>query len=254
MSYKYKIIADLHTHTLASTHAYSTLTEMADAAHEKGLYAIGITDHAPAMPGAPREWYFSSLHQLPLYFRGIKTVMGVEANIMDFEGALDIDSGVRKDEFDRLDWVVASIHEIDGVCLEKPDIEKSTNLWMNVAKNPKVHVIGHSGSPRFAYDYEKVIPEFGRNHKLVEINAHTFDVRAANAPYCKKIAESCKRHGVPIIVNSDAHFITEVGYFDKALKMLEEIGFPEELIVNASVERLNDYLEKHTNILKNRKG
>ena len=50
-----KIIADTHTHTVASTHAYSTAQEMITAAKEKGLYAIALTDHAYRMPGAPGE-------------------------------------------------------------------------------------------------------------------------------------------------------------------------------------------------------
>ena len=58
MEQAYTIIADLHTHTLASTHAYSSLTEMVRAASERGLYAIAITDHGKAMPGSPRDWYF----------------------------------------------------------------------------------------------------------------------------------------------------------------------------------------------------
>lgn len=251
----YRIIADMHTHTLASTHAYSTLTEMVEAAREKGLYALAITDHGPKMPGAPRDWYFGSLNQLPLYYKGVKTVMGVEANVVDFDGTLDIDLGTpeEKKEMEKLDWVIASIHEIPGIDLSDPDVEKTTNLWMNVAKNPKVNVIGHSGSPKYLYDYEKVIPEFGRNGKLVEINSHTFDVRAKNVPYCRKIAETCMKYGVPILVNSDAHFQTEVADLHKALELLEEIGFPEELIVNASAKRLNDYLDRYTNINKNRR-
>ena len=55
MKQAYTIIADLHTHTIASTHAYSTVTEMVQAAAAKGLYALAITDHARTMPGAPRE-------------------------------------------------------------------------------------------------------------------------------------------------------------------------------------------------------
>ena len=35
MEQAYTIIADLHTHTLASTHAYSSLTEMVRAASEQ---------------------------------------------------------------------------------------------------------------------------------------------------------------------------------------------------------------------------
>ena len=41
---------DVHTHTLASGHAYGTITEMARAAKDLGLKLLGITDHAHNMP------------------------------------------------------------------------------------------------------------------------------------------------------------------------------------------------------------
>ena len=37
---------DLHTHTIASGHAYSTVQEMAKAAADRGLELLGITEHA----------------------------------------------------------------------------------------------------------------------------------------------------------------------------------------------------------------
>ena len=117
-----------------------------------------------------------------------------------------------------------------------------------------MNVIGHSGSPEFRYDYETVIPEFGRNHKLVEINSHSFEVRKANIPNCREIALCCKKHRVPIIVSSDAHFETQVKDHTAALEMLREIAFPEELILNANTNRLIEYLRAHTNILENRKN
>ena len=122
-----------------------------------------------------------------------------------------------------------------------------------MAKNPKVNVIAHSGDPVYAYDYEKVIPLFGENHKLVEINNHSFDARRQNIENCKKIALCCKKHGVPIVVSSDAHFEAYVGDFGHALEMLSESDFPEELILNASAERLNDYLSRYTHIFERRK-
>ena len=88
MEQAYTIIADLHTHTLASTHAYSSLTEMVRAASERGLYAIAITDHGKAMPGSPRDWYFGNLREVPLRYRGVLTLAGMEANVLDFEGRL----------------------------------------------------------------------------------------------------------------------------------------------------------------------
>ena len=41
---------DLHTHTVASGHAYSTVQEMAKAAADKGLKLLGITEHAQGIP------------------------------------------------------------------------------------------------------------------------------------------------------------------------------------------------------------
>lgn len=246
----YTIIADLHTHTLASTHAYSTVQEMAVSARDKGLFALALTDHARSMPGAPGPWFFTSLHELPLVYKDVLLLAGMEANVLDFSGTLDISDIERQ----RMDWVVASIHNIGLPGLENPTVDKCTQLWMHVAHDPVVNVIGHSGSPEFRYDYETVIPEFGRCHKLVEINAHSFDTRQANVPNCRAIALCCKKYGVPIVVNSDAHFETSVKDHAAALEMLAEIEFPEELILNANKGRLLEYLRRHTNILQNRKN
>ena len=55
------MLLDLHTHTLASGHAYNTLMEMARAASEKGLRYLGITEHAPSIPGSCDPIYFRNL-------------------------------------------------------------------------------------------------------------------------------------------------------------------------------------------------
>lgn len=41
---------DVHTHTVASGHAYSTIQEMATAAAHMGLKILGITEHGPSIP------------------------------------------------------------------------------------------------------------------------------------------------------------------------------------------------------------
>jgi putative hydrolase len=47
-----QLSADLHCHTIASGHAFSTLSEMASGAARRGLDLIAITDHGPSMDGA----------------------------------------------------------------------------------------------------------------------------------------------------------------------------------------------------------
>lgn len=231
-----QIIADTHTHTISSTHAYSTAQEMIKSASEKGLYAIALTDHGYNMPGSPGEWFFDCLGAIPAYMYGVRVLKGVEANVSNYNGELDI----KEETLKKLEWVVASMHTltIEG----EASFENCTNAWLAIAENPYVKVIGHSGTPYFKYDYEKVIPIFGKNGKLVEINSNTFKNRKSSTTNCVEIAKICKKTNTRIIVNSDAHFSTAVGDCDSALKMLEEIDFPEELIVNSSVERFQAYL------------
>ena len=45
-----KIALDVHTHTLASGHAFSTLQEKAPAAADKGLELLAITELTRGIP------------------------------------------------------------------------------------------------------------------------------------------------------------------------------------------------------------
>lgn len=252
------LIADTHTHTIASTHAYSTLQENVNAAVKKNLYALAVTDHGALMPGAPRKWYFENMRVIPRCLDGVLILRGEEVNVIDSSGSTDLVPS----DLESLDWIVASMHHkifnyytADGKHGWKPaaspkpaTVEEVTAAWLNIAKDPHVNVIGHSGTADYVFDYETVLPEFGRNGKLVELNESTFGSRKSSVPNCKRIMELCKKHGVPIIVNSDAHFSTQVGCFGSSLRLLEELDFPEELVVNSSVERLKAYLRQYTGV------
>ncbi len=95
---------DLHTHTLASGHAYSTLMENIEAASERGLAAMGFSEHAPTMSGAPDPMYFMNFKIIPDTIMGVRIYRGIEANILDFNGAVDVDASLAS----RLDYVIAS--------------------------------------------------------------------------------------------------------------------------------------------------
>lgn len=85
-----KLLVDLHTHTVASGHAYSTITENAQAASNRGLKLLGMIEHGPSMPGAPDLYHFGNLSILPEELFGVKILPGVEANIINYEGELDM--------------------------------------------------------------------------------------------------------------------------------------------------------------------
>ena len=115
--------------------------------------------------------------------------------------------------------------------------EEHTAGWLAVAKNPLVDVIGHAGDERYRFDVDAVVKAFAENGKIVEINAHSFECRPGSAENCRRIAESCKKYGVRVVCSSDAHFFTQIGNVGAAVEMLEEIGFPEELVMNADYGR-----------------
>lgn len=236
------LVADLHCHTLASSHAYSTVTELAQAAAQKNMLAVACTDHGVNMPDAPHIWHFRNLCQLPARLHGVRVLRGVEANVLDMDGRLDMESA----DLEELEIVVASMHR--GL-MPGGSVEEMTAAWTAIAKNPLVDIIGHSGDPFYAYDYETVIPLFGETGKIVEINENTFAVRRQSLETCRRIALLCKQHGVRIAVDSDAHYHGNVGHTPCCFEMLREIAFPANLIVNGSQDAFKAYMnEKHISL------
>lgn len=227
-----QIIADTHTHTIVSGDAHSTLLENLRAAKERGLKYLCVTEHVNSIPRAAPPAYFRSMCSIPREYEGVRLIRGVEANIIDYTGTLDMPDDI----LDWLDWVIASLHDL---VIHPSSREDHTACWLALAKNPLVDVIGHCGDPRYAFDLDTVIPAFRRYDKIVEINSHSFEGRAGSREGCRQVALACKKYDVPIVVSSDAHFVDHVGYFNEALEMLEDIRFPEELILNADVGRFD---------------
>lgn len=235
-----QMIADLHTHTLCATHAFQTVNEMAAAAKAAGYCALAITDHAPAMPDAPHSWHFMSWSALPREIDGVAMLYGAEVNVMDTKGGLDMPQR----QLEEQDWVVASIHSpcIPGLLTRK----EANRLWLNIAENPYVDCIGHSEQSNYQYDYELVTKAFARNHKVVELNANSFQVRKDGIPNMRALLTACLQNGCRIAVDSDAHSAWKLQTALAPLfPLLEELCFPQELIVNATRENLVNELKLH---------
>lgn len=232
------LTADLHTHTDVSKHGYSTIYENIMAAKAAGLTHVGISNHGPAHEDGAPEGHFRNLRVIPEMVEGIRVYRGAELNITDYNGSIDLSEDTIKN---RLDYTIASFH--DDV-IQPGMMEDHTRAYLTLAANPLVDIIGHSGTRSFSYDYERVIPEFGKYGKAVEINEATFHVRKDSQENCMRIARLCALHKVFVMVNSDAHFCKLVGVFSSALEMLHEINFPEELIVNGNGKRLEAWLQR----------
>ena len=56
------------------------------------------------------------------------------------------------------------------------------------------------------------------------------------------LLEHCKHYEVPVIVSSDAHFYTNIANHDRAISVIKEVGFPEDLVANANLDLLAKYI------------
>lgn len=239
-----KLLSDLHTHTVVSGHAYSTLLENVNFCKNNGIKILGISDHGPSMPGAPHEWYFGNLKVVPREIDGVTIFKGCEANILNTEGELDISEW----ESQNLDYLIASFHEVVFYPSSKKD--NMMAIFNAIDKNPKVQILGHLGNPSYELDYEEIVKYVKEKDIMIEINNSSLlgNSRKGSDVNCTTIAKLCKKHGTKLILTSDSHICYSIGQFQASEKMLKSIDFPEELIMN-DPEKLIRHL-KHKNLLQ----
>ena len=235
-----KIIADLHIHTISSGHAYSTVMENARAAADRGLEMIAITDHGPAMPGGPHAYHFGNQKVIPNELFGVRVLKGVEANIIDRDGNLDLPA----ERLAALDIVLAGLHT---VCTPNGSIEENTQMLINGIKNPWVDVIVHPGNPEFLLDAEAVVKAAVQYDVALELNNSSLKVsRIGSLPYCENILSLCKQYGAKIMVGTDSHFALSIGDFTEALVLLEKYDIPASAVVNTSLEAIHSHLQRRS--------
>lgn len=210
--------------------------------HRKtNLKVLGISDHAPSMPGAPHMYYFSNLSVLPEKVDDLILLKGVEANIMDYEGNIDMAA----ETLEKLDYAIASLHP---PCIDPGTREENTNAIIGAMKNPYVKIIAHPDDSRYPLDYEAIVMASKEYNVALEINNSSLrplSFRTGAHENVRTILKLCKKHGVKIILGSDAHFSLAVGNFPNCLDIIKEVDFPKDLIINYSKDAINHLLNKN---------
>jgi putative hydrolase len=235
------LVADTHTHTIASGHAYSTLADMVRAAAEKGLKAIAITDHGPAMPGGAHYFHFMNSRVWPETLCGVRILKGAEIDILDGDGKLDLPEDIRQ----VLELNIASTHPPTYTgSTGKTDI---TRAVLRAMETPHIHVIGHPDDSRFPLDFSELARAASDTGTLLEVNNNSlrpdgFRVNARSN--CIEMLAQCEKYGARVTVSSDAHIDGDVGNFVYALDVLQETGFPEKLVANTSLDKLMKALQQ----------
>ena len=235
-------LLDCHTHTLASGHAYCTLLEMVRAAADRGLSLICITDHAPGMELTTHRDHFLNFKVIDREIYGVRVLMGAELNVMDFDGTVDLPPKL----LNNLDMAVASQHVW---CMpEGGDGDANTQAMVRAMDAcPKVCILGHPDDGRYPLDYQTLVRAAGERGVLLEVNNTSLSPacsRVNSTANVKEMLAVCRLEGVPVVVGSDAHFVSAVGGRQYAQALLEEVGFPEELVLNGDPARFLAHLER----------
>lgn len=235
-----KPLFDLHTHTVASGHAYSTLKENVETARERGLEALGLSDHAPAMPGAAHAFYFGNFKVFRKRILDVRIVRGIEANITSSSGSMDVDDALAS----RLDYVIASLHP---PCVPSGTAEENTAALVAAMRTPWVRIIGHPDDSRFPLDYEELVLAARQENVALELNNSSFSPSSGRVGARENVAKMlplCAAHGVPIVMASDAHIYYDVGDMEECERIVEATGFPRELVLNYRPDGLDLILSR----------
>lgn len=229
-------VMDLHTHTIASGHAYSTLQENIAAAKERGLKFLGLSEHGPAMAGGPSPIYFQNYKIIPREYGELRLFCGIEANITDYEGHLDLEERTLA----RLDYCIASMHTM---IVPPGSARENTRAAILAMENPMVKILGHPDDSRYPMDYEEVVRAAARLRVALEVNnssLHPLASRRGARENIHMLLNACLRHGASVILGTDSHICSAVGDFTQVDQLLREVDFPRELIINTDPARIGE--------------
>lgn len=234
-----QILTDTHCHTVASTHAYSTVHDYFAAAKARGLQLFAVTDHAPTMPDGAHYWHFGNMRVLPRTVEGVALLRGIEANILPDAAAVDIPDNL----VPFLDLAIASFHEP----VFPPAGERThTAAMIGAMATGKVQILGHPGNPNFPVRIDEVVRAAGDMNVAIEINNSSFNhSRKGSAGNCLRFLEAVERHGGKVVFASDSHSAWTLGEVSDSVAAAERAGLSPERVVNATPAKLLAFLAEH---------
>ncbi len=244
-----KAFMDLHTHSLAAGHAYSTLLENIDAALAVGIRYLGMSEHGPTSPGGPHEFFFSNYKVIPREYDReelsgrvvpvtggrLHLLCGVEANICDADGKLDLEERYLQ----KMDYALASIHPFAFTAGSR---KENTLASVRAFQNPYVKILGHPDDGRFPLDYEELVREAKQAHVALEVNNSSLNPRSSRQGGRENIIEllkTCMKYEQPVIMGTDSHMCFAIGKFVETEQLMRELDFPTELVLNYDPENIH---------------
>jgi putative hydrolase len=218
------------------------------AAKAAGLETLGIADHGPGHIGFgldPKKIPEMMQKARAMNLRaskegGPQVKIGVEANIIDPDGQLDMST----EDLEQLDFVIAGYHfgtigraplkaglmHASGFVYSHTRLSSArqrdynTMLVVKALENNKIDILSHPGA-KADFDIEAIARACERYGTLMEIN---------NRHGCLTVEgiRQAAKYDVRFSIGSDAHVPQDVGRCDEALARAVEAGLDLSRIVN----------------------
>jgi len=254
-------LTDYHVHTPLCRHAQGWPSEMASRAVELGLSEIGFADHNP-MPDFFDDWRMLR-EELPQYLRDVEDArqrfpqlsirLGLEVDFLDgCEDWWDELSSMADWDF----WI-GSVHYLPtGFEVDNPKYlrhyqeQDPEQIWsaywkryVECINSGRFEFVGHPDLPKkFGYKpkgdlrrfYDPAIQALVNTGCAFEVNTAGLRKDCRELYPAQEFVRLAGEAGVPVLINSDAHAVSELGAgFYEAVVSLREAGYSEVLRFNS---------------------
>lgn len=249
------LYADYHTHSTYSGDGKSTMEENVQAAIAKGLKVLAISDHGPGHLGYGIKYkkypqMRDEIDRLSEKYPEITLLLGIEANVMDEEGHLDIDEAFLKYN----DILLAGYHFGSSPKDKLSDVkihwynfmsrksnyyfekarELNTKAFMKAIEQYPIHILTHPGAkgPAHLVQVAEVAKKRGTALEINNSHGHLSFEEIVQV----------KDSGCLFSINSDAHKAENIGRFEKAIERAVRAGVSAEQVLNAREDLM--YIQK----------
>lgn len=237
----YNIKFDVCTYILNDNNCMSTVFENISEAREKNLEGIGIVARGHTHTNDRSDRIIKNILNLPDKIKDIKILKGIECSMISLGRAeMDIPINTISDaDFSMISFYQESFPNF------VPDGNKISQTFKNCILSCNVDGIGQFTFGRATVDLRDLILFCKNNNKFIELSNDKLKNKKVSEADVYKIATLCKDFDVPIIVTSGARLYSDVGNFGQILNTLSEIEFPQKLILNESMDKFIDFVNKY---------
>ena len=234
---------DLHIHTINSGHAFGTFYDVIREAGEKKMELIAVTDHGPSMEGTMGKVHFYMGSRAPAQNGNLRVLWGCESNLINEQGDIDLEQDLQE----KLDFLIMGIHPFTPYT-DQGKKKNTIALKKAIKKNPKIKFLSHPTFYPCEYNWHEVWEYAFEYNVLLELNISSLlKYGHSKTTHFTDMIEFTKKHSQKLIVNSDAHFLHEIGDDTLLKKYWNELGLSDDLIINNDINSVYKWLEINRN-------